>query len=83
MMAKKILKDLNESKGIHALAREHKVNRIVLPLAALYVVFLIMTVMFNFGIFAKAILITFVVLFTYFLIATSLDIRDWYKRRHS
>ncbi|BDR60998.1 hypothetical protein [Lactobacillus xylocopicola] len=80
-MAKKPIKDLDDGRIFHLINQERKVDKIILRLSAVYVVFLIWAVMFDFGVFAKTVVVTFVILFTYFMICKIMDIYDWYQDR--
>ncbi|MDF7669375.1 hypothetical protein [Lactobacillus sp. ESL0703] len=80
-MKKKEIKNLSEGRFFHLINLERKISRIVGVISSCYVCFLIWTVMTNFGVFAKAISVTFVVLAIYFSICAILDIKDRINRR--
>ncbi|WEV51715.1 hypothetical protein OZX69_03195 [Lactobacillus sp. ESL0731] len=79
-MKKRKLEDLSDGKLFHLINLDRKIGRIVGVISSIYICFLIWTVMTNFGIFAKAVFVTFVVLAIYFSICTILDIKDKIKR---
>ena len=47
-MAERNLKNTDQNKAIHAIHQEHWINQVVLPIVALYVVFLMWTVLTDF-----------------------------------
>lgn len=58
-MAERNLKDADQDKAIHAMRQEHRINRVVLPIAALYVVFLMWTALTNFSLALKIATVAF------------------------
>ncbi|MDF7639414.1 hypothetical protein PT285_08385 [Lactobacillus sp. ESL0791] len=79
-MAKKVIKDnfrnLNDDKRYAALAKTHKIYSFILSLAAIFVCFLIWAVMCNFELFAKTIVVTFIILVIYMGVSDFLDLRE-------
>lgn len=75
------LQDLEEGKAIHAVSQEHRISRIVLPLGAFFVVFLMLAVMINFAIFIKTVTIASIIVYIYFAISLALNVHDKVKRK--
>lgn len=73
-------KDHSTDKAIHSIFMEHRINRIVLPLGALFVVFLMWAVMVNFAIFIKAVTIASIIVYIYFFISMCFNIYDKIKK---
>lgn len=73
-------KDHSTDKAIHSIFMEHRINRIVLPLGALFVVFLMWAVMVNFAIFIKAVTIASIIVYIYFFISMCFNIHDKIKK---
>lgn len=74
------LQDLEEGKAIHAVSQEHRISRIVLPLGAFFVVFLMLAVMINFAIFIKTVTIASIIVYIYFFISMCFNIHDKLKK---
>lgn len=82
-MLKKKIKNLDNGNVFHLINQERKIDKIILPLAAVYTSFLIWAVMFNFGLFMRVIFVTFVILSIYFFTCRVLDLYDRYKDKNS
>lgn len=74
-------KDHSTDKAIHSIFIEHRINRIVLPLGALFVVFLMWAAMMDFALFIKAVVISSVIVYLYFAISWSFSFHDKLKKR--
>lgn len=80
-MAEHEFKDLDQAKISHAKAQERHFNKIILPLAAAFICFLIWTVITSIGLFFKTITIVALILFVYFVISDSMYLHDKLKKR--
>lgn len=80
-MAEHEFKDLDQAKISHAKAQERHFSKIILPLAAVFICFLIWTVITSIGLFFKTITIVALILFVYFVISDSMYLHDKLKKR--
>lgn len=81
-MMKKKITNTDRNNALHTLFIEHKIDKIFLPIAAVFVAFLWLSILFNFAVFVKVITVVFVVVLLYFAICIFFEIHDWYKRKH-
>ena len=58
-MAEHDLKNADQSKAIHSIRREHRINRVALPLAVFYVFYLMWTVLTDLGLFLRIVTVAF------------------------
>ena len=80
-MAERNLKNTDQNKAIHAIHQEHWINQVVLPIVALYVVFLMWTVLTDFSLFLKTVTVALFVTLVYFVISDTLYLRDKMKKK--
>ena len=80
-MAERNLKNTDQNKAIHAIHQEHWINQVVLPIVALYVVFLMWTVLTDFSLFLKTVTVALVITLVYFVISDTLYLRDKMKKK--
>ncbi|MBC6350488.1 MULTISPECIES: hypothetical protein [Lactobacillus] len=80
-MAERNLKDADQNKAIHAMRQEHRINRVVLPIAALYVVFLMWTALTNFSLALKIATVAFFITLVYFAISDTMYLYDKIKKK--
>ena len=70
-----------KNKAIHAIHQEHWINQVVLPIVALYVVFLMWTVLTDFSLFLKTVTVALFITLVYFVISDTLYLRDKMKKK--
>ena len=80
-MAERNLKNTDQNKAIHAIHQEHWINQVVLPIVALYVVFLMWTVLTDFSLFLKTVTVALFIILVYFVISDTLYLRDKMKKK--
>ena len=80
-MAERNLKNTDQNKAIHAIHQEHWINQVVLPIVALYVVFLMWTVLTDFNLFLKTVTVALFITLVYFVISDTLYLRDKMKKK--
>ena len=80
-MAERNLKNTDQDKAIHAIHQEHRINQVVLPISALYVVFLMWTVLTAFSLFLKTVTVAFFITLVYFVISDTLYLHDKMRKK--
>ena len=80
-MAEHDLKNVDQSKAIHSIRREHRINRVALPLAVFYVFYLMWTVLTDLGLFLRIVTVAFFITLVYFTISGTMYLSDKIKKK--
>lgn len=76
-------KNHSNEKAVHSIFGELQINRIVLPLGAFFIAYLIGAVMIDFALFIKTVVISSVLSYLYFAISWTLSFYDKMKKEDS